>query len=33
VLVILVYCTMRELVRAIGGDKTRRMLFGPLQDT
>jgi len=32
-LVILMYCTMRELVRAIGGDKTRRMLFGPLQDT
>jgi len=32
-LVILMYCTMRELVRVIGGDKARRMLFGPLQDT
>jgi len=33
VLVILMYCTMRELVRVIGGDEARRMLFGPLQDT
>ncbi len=27
---ILMYCTMRELVRAIGKDKVRRMFFGPL---
>ncbi|MGH6624107.1 MAG: hypothetical protein ACREBN_09055 [Burkholderiaceae bacterium] len=27
---ILMYCTMRELVRVIGGDKMRRMFFGPL---
>ena len=32
VMVILMYCTMRELVRVIGGDKVRRMFFGPLQD-
>ena len=31
VVVILMYCTMREVVRAIGGDKVRRMFFGPLQ--
>lgn len=31
VVVILMYCTMRELVRVIGGDKVRRMFFGPLQ--
>ena len=29
VVVILMYCTMREVVRAIGGDKVRRMFFGP----
>ena len=33
VVLILMYCTMRELVRVIGGDKVRRMFFGPLQDT
>jgi hypothetical protein len=27
---ILMYCTMREFVRVIGGDKVRRMFFGPL---
>jgi hypothetical protein len=27
---ILMYCTMRELVRVIGADKVRRMFFGPL---
>jgi hypothetical protein len=32
VMVILMYCTMRELVRVIGGDRVRRMFFGPLQD-
>ena len=32
VMVILMYCTMRELVRVIGGDKVRRMFFGSLQD-
>ena len=32
VVVILMYCTMRELVRVIGGDEVRRMFFGPLQD-
>ena len=30
---ILMYCTMREVVRVIGGDKVRRMFFGPLQNT
>jgi hypothetical protein len=30
VVLILMYCTMRELVRVIGGDKVRRMFFGPL---
>ena len=29
---ILMYCTMREVVRVIGGDKVRRMFFGPLQN-
>ena len=29
---ILMYCTMRELVRVIGGDKGRRLFFGPLQN-
>jgi hypothetical protein len=32
VVMILMYCTMRELVRVIGGDKMRRMFFGPLQN-
>ena len=30
---ILMYCTMREFVRVIGGDKVRRMFFGPLPRT
>jgi hypothetical protein len=29
VVVILMYCTMRELVRVIGRDKVWRMFFGP----
>ena len=33
VVVILMYCTIREVVRVIGGDKVRRMFFGPLQNT
>ena len=33
VVVILMYCMMREVVRAIGGDKMRRMFFGPLENT
>jgi hypothetical protein len=33
VVLILAYCTMRELVRVIGGDKVRRMFFGPLKET
>jgi hypothetical protein len=33
VVLILMYCTMRELFRVIGGDKVRRMFFGPLQNT
>jgi hypothetical protein len=33
VVLILMYCTMRELVRVIGGDKVRRMFFGPLENT
>ena len=33
VVVILMYCTMRELIRVIGGDKVRRMFFGPLENT
>jgi hypothetical protein len=28
---ILMYCTTSEFVRVIGGDKVRRMFFGPLQ--
>jgi hypothetical protein len=32
VVMVLMYCTMRELVRVIGGDKMRRMFFGPLQN-
>ena len=33
VVLILMYCTMRELIRVIGGDKVRRMFFGPLRNT
>ncbi len=33
VLFILMYCTMRELIRVIGADKVRHMFFGPLQNT
>lgn len=33
VLFILMYCTMRELIRVIGGDKVRHMFFGSLQNT
>ena len=32
-LLIFMYCTMRELVRVIGGAKMRRMFFGPLTTT
>jgi hypothetical protein len=30
---ILMYCTMHEFVRVIGGDNVRRMFFGPLEKT
>jgi hypothetical protein len=30
---ILMYCTMREFVRVIGADQVRQMFFGPLQKT
>jgi hypothetical protein len=33
VVLILMYCTMREVIRAIGRDKVRQMFFGPLQKT
>jgi len=33
VVLILMYCAMRELVRVIGGDKVRQIFFGPLQKT
>jgi len=33
VMLILMYCTTHELVRVIGGDKVRRMFFGPLRNT
>jgi hypothetical protein len=33
VVVILMYCTMRGVIRVIGEDKVRRMFFGPLQNT
>jgi hypothetical protein len=33
VVLILMYCTMRELVRVIGGDKVRHIFFGPSQKT
>lgn len=29
---ILMYCTMREFVRVVGGDTVRRMFFGPMRD-
>jgi hypothetical protein len=29
-LLVLMYCTTREVIRAIGGDRARRMFFGPL---
>lgn len=31
-LLILMYCTTRELVRMIGADKVRRMFFGPMPE-
>src|SRR5512139_825246 len=31
VVLILMYCTMRELIRVIGGNKVRRMFFGPME--
>jgi hypothetical protein len=31
VVLILTYCTLRELVRVIGGDKVRQIFFGPVQ--
>jgi len=30
ILLILMYCTIREVVRALGADKVRTMFFGPL---
>jgi hypothetical protein len=30
-LLILMYCTVRKLVRLIGGEKVRRMFFGSLE--
>ena len=33
VVLILMYCTMREFARVIGEDKVRRMFFGPQQET
>jgi len=33
VVLILMYSTMRELIRVIGGDKVRRMFFGPMENT
>jgi len=30
---ILMYCTIREVIREIGGDKVRQMFFGPLRKT
>ena len=32
-ILILMYCTMRELARVIGDDKVRRMFFGSRQET
>jgi len=31
VVLILMYCTMREAIREIGADQVRKMFFGPLQ--
>ena len=31
VVLILMYCTMREVIRGIGADRMRKMFFGPLQ--
>ena len=33
VVLILMYCTMREVIRAIGGDRVRQIFFGPPQKT
>jgi len=33
VVLILMYCTMREVIREIGADKMRQMFFGPSQKT
>ena len=33
VVLILMYCTMREVIREIGADRMRQMFFGPLQKT
>ena len=30
VVLILAYCTMREVIRVVGADKARRMFFGPI---
>ena len=30
---ILMYCTMHEFARVIGGENARRMFFGPLEKT
>ena len=32
VVLILIYCATRELVRVIGGDKVRQIFFGPLKN-
>ncbi len=31
VVLVLMYCTTREVIREVGGDKVRQMFFGPLQ--
>jgi hypothetical protein len=33
ILLILMYCTMREVIRAIGADKVRTMFFGSIRKT
>ena len=33
VVLILMYCTMREVIREIGADRMRQMFFGPSQKT
>mgnify|MGYP001352844136 CR=1 FL=1 len=33
VVLILMYCTVREFCREIGGDKVQRIFFGPMQKT